>query len=150
MYDFSEINKIADVVSNIEKNHDETAQALFIEALKNIKKFNSETNYNKLYLKKAVEKLLEVVKITHHNAEAFTILAYCMYILGQDEFTLQYLKAAISINPDLPLIHKLQDLITNNYKVENIIPKKAVSDSIKDDSNLSKKISSVSRLSLKK
>lgn len=150
MYDFSEINKIADVVSSREKTHEQLADAVFLEALNHIKKFNSGTSYNKLYLKKAVEKLLEVVKITHNNAEAFAILAYCMYILGQDDFTLQYLKVATSINPDLPLIYKLQDLISNNSKVEAIIPQKTVTDSLKEEVKPLKKISSVSRLSLKK
>jgi hypothetical protein len=149
MYKFDEINQLNNTLSDRDNQRDEKFNKFFKEALENVIKFNSGNTYNKIYLKKTVELLLEAIKIKNSSAEAYALLAYAMYILDENSLSLKYLKAGHSIDPNLPLIIRMQELLSNDTYVNSLRSTKTVNNSITEDTPAIKekaKVSSIRRI----
>jgi hypothetical protein len=145
MYKFDEINNLKGSLSERDHNRDDKFNQIFNEALQNVSSFNSGSTYNKIYLKKVVELLLEAIKIKNNSAESYSLLAYAMYVLDQDSLALKYLKAANSIDPGIVLSIKLQELLGMGTNFNSKQSTKSVNNSIEDKSPVNK-ITTIRRL----
>lgn len=112
MYNFENLKNIK---SKKDKDTLDKFYPLFIESIKLIEKFNTN-NYQKSYIEEAINKLLECSKMKPAESEVYAYLAYCMYVLGNDNMSIQYIRKALSLNSNNKVVLKIQEMLSGISK----------------------------------
>lgn len=110
MFDFKTLNeaKSKNKESELKRNDKyEELYAISLIDIANLKKTNE-----KVYLEKAVEKLLEAISIRRSDIRAYIKLAYLFYAIDEVNISVKYLKIAKSLDSISPEVLKLQELIS--------------------------------------
>jgi tetratricopeptide (TPR) repeat protein len=98
-------------VNERDQSRDELSRTNFQEAMAIINRLTREKNFNLPELKIAANKLIISIENNKNNAEAYINLALIFYVLKNIPASIRYLKVSKAINPDLPEIKRLQQMI---------------------------------------
>lgn len=71
-----------------------------------------EQDRDKCLLEQTVAKLNQMLELDPERAEAYAWLAYAMFLIKVDSLARKYLKKALELEPALPLVQKVNQLLT--------------------------------------
>lgn len=111
------LNNIYDIgvtkVQERNQSREEVSRTNYQEAMEIIKRLTIEKSFNLNKLNIAADKLITSIENNKNNAEAYINLALIFYVIKNIPLAVCYLKISRALNPNLPEIQKLQNLISS-------------------------------------
>lgn len=116
MFNFLSLKRVSKDTDKQGQLRNQSAEESYEQAIAFIHKFNFEKNYNSKYLLEAAMLLSKAVKFKKTNPEPYFLLSYIFYLMNKDDLSIKYLKIAEKIQPDMPGISKMQQLLRNTNR----------------------------------
>jgi hypothetical protein len=112
MFDFKNLNSAKNKAQDRDEKREHEADKAYIEAVALLDQLNKSPDFDFAVLRNAADKLLVSISNKRNKAEAYICLANIFYILDNVPVAIEHMKVAQSINPSLPEIGRLQNLIS--------------------------------------
>ena len=112
MFDFKDLNSAKDKAKDRDDKREHEADKAYHEAIELLNQLHKSPDFDLDLLRKAADKLVLSIKNKRNKAESYICLSNIFYILDNIPAAIEHMKVAQSINPNLPGISKMQNLIS--------------------------------------
>lgn len=112
MFDFKDLHSAKDKAKDRDDKRELEAEKAYNEAIALLNQLQKSTGFDLNLLREAADKLVLSIKNKRNKAESYICLSNIFYILDNIPAAIEHMKVAQSINPNLPEISKLQNLIS--------------------------------------
>jgi hypothetical protein len=120
MYNFDNLKSAIKKTENFSEIKSGNFEREFNEALTYLSQFNRSKTFDKIYLQKAAEKLIECTKIKSNEAKSYILLAYISYVFHDMPLCNQYLNIAHSLEPHSNLLKEIREMIASTPKTDKV------------------------------
>jgi hypothetical protein len=112
MFDFKNLNSAKHQAQDRDDKRELEADKAYQEANELLNRIQQSPGFDLELLRQAADKLVLSIKNKRNKAESYICLSNIFYVLDNIPAAIELMKAARSINPDLPEIARLQNLIS--------------------------------------
>jgi tetratricopeptide (TPR) repeat protein len=112
MFDFKNLNSAKNKAQNRDDKRELEAEKAYNDAIDLLNSLQKSPDLDMRLLRQAADNLVLSIKNKRNKPEPYLCLANIFYVLDNIPAAIEHMQVARSINPDLPGISKLQDLIS--------------------------------------